>query len=83
MSSFLLVFDRDRGALLELRELGDARDAEHKRIHLELTHRGNAGIEVVVLEAESIQQLRSTHARYFGATGLEDLAKAATASGSK
>ena len=80
MSSFLLVFDREIGQLLEFRKLENAKTAEEERLQLELEHRCEPGFEIVVLEAESQEQLRSTHARYFGSAGLEDLAKAARSS---
>jgi hypothetical protein len=78
VSSFLIVFDRERGTLIKLSELSSSREADEQRFQLELEYRGQPGMEIVVLEAESQEQLRSTHARYFGSSGLEDLAKAAT-----
>jgi hypothetical protein len=77
VSSFLIVFDRELGELLEMTEFDTARQAEDERIQLELAHRREPSIEIVVLEADSREQLRSTHARYFGSRGLEDLARAA------
>lgn len=78
MSSFLIVFDRERGKLLQMQAIDSAKEADTERVELELKYRFDKSIEIVVLEASSEDQLRSTHARYFGAVGLEDLAKAAT-----
>ena len=70
MSRFLLVFDRDAGALLEIRKAGSsAREAMNTRLALEDLHATNRAVEVVVLNAESEADLRRTHARYFENVG--------------
>jgi hypothetical protein len=67
MKSFLLVYSRKSGKLLEQREYDErARpEALKDRLDLELHHRGNPDIEVIVLNAESHEALLQTHARYF------------------
>lgn len=62
---FLLVFDRPRGRLLREQPYDDSRTALVERFAAERMHRGDPGIEVVVLTAESKDALRRTHARYF------------------
>ena len=79
MSLYVIVFNRERGTLVTMHRVDSQKEADSERIQLELEHRHQPEIEVVVLEAASEDQLRSTHARYFGSGGLEDLAKAATA----
>lgn len=71
---FLLVFDRPHSRLLREQPYDDHRTALEERFAAERTHRGNPGIEVVVLTAESKAALRRTHARYF--SSVSDLASA-------
>lgn len=69
MASFLIVYDRGRGALLRLDKIADQQTALKQRFTLERKYEGNSDIEVVVLVAESEQALRETHARYFTTFG--------------
>lgn len=61
-----------------MHRLDTQKEADEERLGFELKYRHDKEIEIVVLEAASEEQLRTTHARYFGSNGLEDLAKAAT-----
>ena len=76
MSLFLIVYDRDAGKLVQLREFdASQRDAASRaRLNLELGATPNE--EILILEAESQSQLRRTHARYFGDDAVNDLARA-------
>jgi hypothetical protein len=60
---FLLVYDRAAGKLVDCREFDDYSDALATRFELE-RGKANAG-EIVVLSAESRENLERTHARYF------------------
>jgi hypothetical protein len=62
---FLLVFDRSESRLLSTKPFTDANKALTERFKAERLHRGNPDIEVVVLTAESADDLRVTHSRYF------------------
>jgi hypothetical protein len=65
MSSFLLVYDRARGELLQEREFSDSGAALTERFRLEREYERDKNIEIVVLESESAELIRQTHARYF------------------
>ena len=65
MSSCLLVYDRARGELLTEREFSDNDAALAERFRLEREHTRDKNIEIVVLEADSAEVIRQTHARYF------------------
>jgi hypothetical protein len=74
---FLIDYDRDKGAVVELREFGDEhrRTAEDARLELEVSlNRRGITREVVLLQAEDRKALELTHRRYFA--GLDDLARA-------
>ncbi len=66
MRSFLLVYDRARGTLLEAVEYGagERTRALRDRFRKELEVRGR-DVEVVLLSAASLDALRKTHGRYF------------------
>jgi hypothetical protein len=62
----LLVYDRARAQLLEERAFESKADALSARFAAEARHReGGVNIEVVVLAAESREDLMRTHSRYF------------------
>lgn len=68
MNYFLLVYDRSTGRLLRApREYPSAqRDAAmRERFALELENRERPEVEVVVLGADSLEDLQRTHSRYF------------------
>jgi hypothetical protein len=63
---YLLVYDRSTGKLVECRDLGEDRSgALAQRFAIEKRERSHPDIEVVVLSADSLETLRSTHSRYF------------------
>lgn len=65
MNHFLLVFDRARGCLLSQTTYEDHRVALMARFEAERLHDDNPDVEVVVLAAESVEDLHRTHGRYF------------------
>lgn len=70
--TFLLVYDRDAGRLLEMKRFQDRRLAMRERFHAEARFVGRREIEIVALTADSEDELRRTHGRYF--LGLAELA---------
>lgn len=67
MRYFLLVFDRDAGSIVELREYdaADRRAALEDRFARERDLQADQNIEIVVLGARSLEDLQRTHSRYF------------------
>lgn len=67
MAQFLIVYDQREGRVLELTEYSDGERgaALERRFELERLHRKNEHIEVVVLGADTHDDLTFTHARYF------------------
>jgi len=65
MIHFLLVFDRREGRVLSQQEFDTRSAAMAGRFEAERLHKGNPDIEVVVLGAQSVAELKRTHARYF------------------
>jgi len=62
----LVVYDRAKAKLLEERVFGSKAEALAARFDAEATYRqGGENIEVVVLAAESREDLMRTHSRYF------------------
>lgn len=66
MTFFLLTYDRSRGSS-EVSTFADALDAQGAYSQLELQFMDEDQIEVVLLSAESEDELRVTHSRFFGA----------------
>lgn len=67
MALFLVVYDRSRAHTVDLvrYEASQRRSALQARNDRELQELENPEIEVVILEADSEDDLRRTHARYF------------------
>ncbi|WP_457253827.1 hypothetical protein [Pedococcus sp. P5_B7] len=70
MNHFLIVFERLQGQLLDIREFDRADKALSGRFEAERLYHGSRDVEVVVLGAKSLEDLRRTHSRYFS-TGRE------------
>lgn len=72
MTAFLLVFDRSEQRLVQCIEYPQERrqDAEDARYAAEVDSlQGDAGrCEIVILEADSIDELKQTHGSYFPET---------------
>lgn len=76
MKIFLLIYDRNVG----LMSVGEFTEAEREsaleaRRSAEVEFRGK---EIVLLEADALDDLRKTHARYFGKKALGMLASTAS-----
>lgn len=65
MTTFLLVYDRSVGQLVRQQEFGSSTDAMKARFRAEAEFRGRPEIEIVALSAESENDLKRTHGRYF------------------
>ncbi|MGH7490584.1 MAG: hypothetical protein ACREMY_33975 [bacterium] len=66
MPQFLIIYNQQTGAVEITEYADDARDAAlERRFALELEHRLEPHIEVVLLGARSEEVLKRTHARYF------------------
>ena len=65
MTHFLLVYDRDAGQLLRQQVFADGPEAMQARFRAESEFAGRREIEIVALDAESDEELRRTHGRYF------------------
>ncbi len=64
MSHFLIIYDRAAGRLLRQERFDRAADALTARFQAEHAY-SDENIEIVALSAESEDDLRRTHARYF------------------
>lgn len=61
---FLLEYDRAQGKLLSLQAFGDNSKAQEMRFNMEI-QTGSYNVEIVILEADSEEDLKKTHGRYF------------------
>jgi len=69
MTHFLVIFDRATGRVLREESFEDRSKALEARFEAERLHRKSATIEIVVLSANSKEDLHRTHARYFRTVG--------------
>lgn len=65
MAHFLLIYDRGAGQLVRQRQYADAAAAFAGRVDAESEFVGRPEIEIVAVTAESEDELRTTHGRYF------------------
>ena len=77
MSLFVIVYDREAGRLSDLHQFGPSEGEAAVKARLDLELGASPSTEVVILEAESESQLRTTHARYFGDEAVDALASEA------
>jgi hypothetical protein len=79
---FMLTYDRSSATLMTLEVITAGRESEafQRRLAAEVgAFRDGMDVEVVILEADSEESLRRTHARYFEDLGdLLDAARADT-----
>jgi hypothetical protein len=77
MNRYLIVYDRRAGAIVAVEEFdtSEREKALPRRFELERAYRGRGDIEIVVLAADSREELLTTHARYFRT--LEELTQSA------
>jgi hypothetical protein len=71
MRQFLLVYDQLAGKLLEMREFSEAERsfALEERFRVEREFAMRSQVEVILLGANSREDLEKTHARYFRSVG--------------
>lgn len=71
MNYYLLIYDRRRNRILDCKEfaLDDREHALAVRGALILEHRENPDLEIVLLGANSFEDLKKTHSRYFKTVG--------------
>jgi hypothetical protein len=63
---YLLTYSRRQGRVIELRKFAADQRQQAEEARLERDLKSDAEVvEVVLLEAQSEQQLRATHSRYF------------------
>jgi hypothetical protein len=63
---FLLVYDLDREALVGApQEFADPSEAAAAYAELEQEHRNDSNLEIVLIGADSLETIKSTHANYF------------------
>lgn len=72
MKHFLMVFNRKTGQLRK-KEYVDVRDAILQRLEEEQAN-DNPDVEIVVIGAPSLEDLKVTHSRYFAVDELPDVA---------
>lgn len=65
MAHFLIIYDRAAGQLLRQERYPDAAAAFASRLAAESEFAQQPEIEIVALTAESEDELRTTHGRYF------------------
>lgn len=63
---FLLVYDLDKQSLVgDPREFVDPSEAASAYAELEEEHRSDANLEIVLIGADSLETIKSTHGNYF------------------
>lgn len=63
---FLLVYDLDRQSLVgDPRQFSDPAEAASAYADLEQKHRRDANLEIVLIGADSLETIKSTHGNYF------------------
>ncbi len=65
MAHFLLIYDRTAGELIRQQRYADAAAAIAGRFAAETEFADQPEIEIVAVTAESEDELRTTHGRYF------------------
>jgi hypothetical protein len=69
---FLLVFDHKRGELIKEREFGsDSKSALKFYQELELEHRHDDHIDIVLIGSDSLNTVKLTHANYYEGTAAK------------
>lgn len=68
---FLLVYDLDRQSLVgDPREFSDPIEAANAYAELEQEHRQDSNLEIVLIGADSLDTIKTTHGNYFD--GIRD-----------
>ena len=66
MKHFLLTYSLAEGRLVALREFTDSASAGRAYVEAEKHNERNPDVEIVLVGADSIDTLKTTHAHYFG-----------------
>jgi hypothetical protein len=70
---FLLIYDHQQQRLLEALELGTrGADAARAYSRYEEKYRDSEGIEIVLVGADSLETIRTTHSHYFDGDARSD-----------
>lgn len=70
---FLLAYNRAQGVLVSEAAFGDAHEAAEAYKQLELEHRADSNMEIVLIGSDSIETVRQTHSNYFAESSIDDL----------
>lgn len=62
---FLLVYDLRQQKLVHNAEFHDAQKASTEYARLEAKHRGDRDLEIVLVGADSLDTIKTTHGHYF------------------
>jgi hypothetical protein len=62
---FLLVYDLAQQKLVHNAEFHDAGEASKEYARLEGEHRGDRDLEIVLVGADSLETIKTTHGHYF------------------
>lgn len=65
---FLLVYSYSERRLVEQDQFTDTMSATRAYDEAERAHRGEAGVEIVLVGADSIETVMQTHGHYFGSS---------------
>lgn len=65
--NFLLVYDRAQGKLIFQKPYDDAAEAVHAYEAMEEKHHDQKNMEIVLVGADSIETVMTTHGNYFDA----------------
>jgi hypothetical protein len=65
LKHFLLVYDLNAGKLVEQAEYSDGQVAAEEYAKRERENRGNRDLEIVLVGADSLETLKTTHGHYF------------------
>lgn len=65
MTDFLLIYDRSKRRILEIRRFEDSSQALAAYGESEAANREDQKLEIVLLQAESEEALKRTHGQYF------------------
>lgn len=62
---FLLVYNLDLQKLVYEQQFEDAEKAAAEYARLEAEHRGDSDLEIVLVGADSLETIKTTHGHYF------------------
>jgi hypothetical protein len=70
---FLIAYNRAEGVLVSEAMYRDAHEAAEAYTALELEHKHDSNMEIVLIGSDSIETVRQTHSNYFSESSLDDL----------